>query len=142
MTELGGFPDPFAGARDLAELLEVACDAFETALRVIRQHDQPDDDYFVPLVMAGAAAASARDYLLFAPSLPARQVAAGAPGVGEPDVPDGALTARWLAWLCQLLGSRLTAAAVTSRIADDRRACLGAARCAREIAALMGGESP
>ncbi len=171
MTELGGFPDPIAGARDLTELLATACDAFAAALTVIRQHDQPDDDYFVPLVMAAAAAASARDYLLFAPSLAARQSkgvagsghsgppdarstrwvhASGAADSGsgrslgdsEPGRPDSTLTARWLAWLCQLLGSRLTAAAVTARIAGDRRACRGAARCAREIAALMGGDSP
>ena len=70
MAELGGFPEPFADAQNLPELLDAAQTAFEAMLAVIRRHDQPDEDYFVPMVMAGAYAASGRDCLLFAPSLP------------------------------------------------------------------------
>ena len=55
---------------------------------------------------------------------------------------DGALAARWLTWLCRSLDARLSAAGTSARLAGDRDACMGAARCAREITALMGGGSP
>ena len=142
MAELGGFPDPFADAQDLPELLDAAYTAFEAMLAVIRQHDQPDDDYFVPMVMAGASAASGRDYLLFAPSLPPWQLAAGPSGRGEMREADGALAACWLTWVCRLLDARLAAAGAAAGLAGDRDACLGAAKSAREIAALTGGGSP
>jgi hypothetical protein len=142
MTELGGLPDPFADARDLPELLDAAYRAFEAMLAVIRQHDQPDDDYFVAMVMASASAASGRDYLLFAPSLPPRQLGAGRTGREQESEADGALAARWLTWLCRLLDARLAAAGAAAGLAGDRDACLGAAKSAREIAALTGGGSP
>jgi hypothetical protein len=142
MAELGGFPDPFADARSLPELLDAAQTAFEAMLAVIRRHEQPDEDYFVPMIMASAYAASGRDCLLFAPSLPPLELAPCPPGRDEMREVDGALTAQWLIWLCRSLDVRLSSAAASAGLAGDRDACLGAARRAREITALMGGASP
>jgi hypothetical protein len=141
MAELGGIPDPFADAQSLPELLDAAHRAFEAMLAVIRRHDQPDEDYFVPMVMAGAYAASGRDCLLFAPSLPPLQLATCPPGRDEMRDVDGALAARWLSWLCRSLDVRLSSAAASAGLAGDRDACLGAASRATEITALMGGGS-
>jgi hypothetical protein len=142
MADLGGVPDTFADARNLPELLDAAHAAFEAMLAVIRQHDQPGEGYFVPMVMAGASAASGRDYLLRAPSLTLQQLGAGPSGREEMRQADCALAARWLTWLCRRLDARLSTAAASAGLAGDRDACLGAARCARQIAALMSGGSP
>ena len=140
-----------AAGRDLAgrlnaasgpELLAAACAAFEVMLAVIRRHDQPGGRYFLAMVRAGAAAGAGRDWLLFAPSLRAPDVAA-AGGCG-PGLDSGgeAEAVRWLRDVCRVLAARLGEAAGSARLAEDRVACLRAAGCAREIAGLFGGGEP
>ncbi len=139
MAGVSGIAEQVGAARSLPELLCAACEAFEVMLTVIREHDQPGGDYFVPMVMAGASAANGRDHVLFAPSLPPRMVSpdgggqAGAPAMTSQEA------ASWLAAASRVLAARLTAAAGSAVLAGDREASLGAAGCAREVLALMGG---
>jgi hypothetical protein len=137
VTSLSDIGDRVAAASGLAELLDAACDAFEAMLAVIRQNYDPGNGFFVPMVMAGASAGSGRDYVLFAPSLPPRALRPGENGQWSLA---GQAAADWLAGLCGTLASRLDEAAVPAGMAGDREACLGAARCAREVRELMGGE--
>lgn len=131
--------DRVAAASGLPELLDAAYDAFEAMLAVIRQNDDPDTGFFVPMVMAGASAGDGRDYVLFAPSLPPRRLHPGQPeGNGQRSLA-GQAAADWLAGLCGTLASRLGEAAMSAGAAGDREACLGAARCAGEVRELMGG---
>ena len=142
MARVSDFADRVRDARRLPELLDAACDAFEGMLIVIRQHDRPEDGWFVPMVMAAAWAADGRDHLLFAPSLLARRHA-GAAGCAEDACSlEAEAAVKWLAGLCETLDARLSSAAVSAGLAGDRDACLGAASCARQICALMGGAPP
>lgn len=103
MSGLNALTGQIAAAQNLPELLGAAYEAFEVMLRVIREHDQPGADFFLPMVMAGAAAGNGRDHLLFAPSLPPRSFD-----------PPGALlqydlrmtvqeAVDWLAGVCQVM---------------------------------------
>lgn len=132
-----GVAERVEAAGSVQELLDAALGAFEEMLAVIRCHDQPGGDYFVPMVMAAVPAAGGRDYLLWAPSLPpmARQ---GVPGGGDRPASAGEAAA-WVSGLCRALADRLDGAALTFAVSGDRDACAGAAGCAREISALLGG---
>jgi hypothetical protein len=131
-----------AGAGSLPELLDAAYEAFEVMLTVIRQHDKPDTEMFVPLVLAGASAGNGRDSVLFAPSLPPRCLHPGMPGEEGQRPMAGRAAAYSLTQLCDVLASSLTEAAASADAPGDRQACLDAAQCAREIQALMGGGQP
>jgi hypothetical protein len=142
MARVTGLVDRVGASRSLPELLAAACAAFEVMLTVSREHDQPDGAFFVPMVMAGASAANGRDYLLFAPSLPPLPFSPDSVGQCS-EAPRTALeAAAWLAGLCQVIAAQLTGAATSAASSADREACLGAAACAREILALMGGGTP
>ena len=131
-----------AGAGSLPELLDAAYEAFEAIRTVIRQHDTPDTEMFVPMVLAGASAGNGRDSILFAPSLPPRRLHPDMAGEEGQRPMAGRAAADWLTQLCEVLASTLTEAAAPADAPGDRQACLDAARCAREIQALMGGGQP
>jgi len=138
MAGVSGIADRVGAARSLPELLCAACEAFEVILTVIREHDQPDSELFVPMVMAGASAGNGRDHVLFAPSLSPRMVSPnGAAQDGGPAMTSQE-AAGWLARVSRVLAARLTAAAASAVLAGDRDASLGAAGCAQEVLALMG----
>lgn len=138
MTERG-LQRRLADAMSVPELLDAACDAFDEILVVIRQHDDPASGYFVPMVMAGAAAANGRDYLLWAPSLPPRRLSDEPQADSDQQPPSAPAAASWLASLCDVLESHLISAAEFVVQSGDREACLGAAGQAREIRGLMRG---
>lgn len=139
MGSVNGVRERVAGAGSLPELLDAAYAAFQAMLTVIRQHDQPDTGFFVPMVLAGASAGNGRDHVLFAPSLPPRSLHPDNAGEdGQPPM-QGQAAADWLARLCVVLAGRLAEAVRSAVLPGDREACLGAARCAGEIQALMGG---
>ena len=96
---------------------------------------------FIPLVMAAASAAEGRNAISFAPSLPPRRLPA-APRRDEPaERPACRLTAS-LAALSELLAARLMDAARDAPDRGDQAACRAAARCARDIHALLTGNGP
>jgi hypothetical protein len=131
-----------AGAGSLPELLDAAYEAFEAMLTVIRQHDKPDTELFVPMVLAGASAGNGRDSILYAPSLSQRPLHPDMAGEEGPRPMAGRAATDWMTRLCEVLASRLTEAAAPAGAPGDRQACLDAARCALEIQALMGGGQP
>jgi len=131
-----------AGAGSLPELLDAAYEAFEAMLTVIRQHDNPDTEMFVPMVFAGASAGSGRDSIIFAPSLPQRRLHPDTTGEDGLRPMARRAAADLMSHLCDVLASRLTEAAAPADGLGDRQACLDAARAAREIQALMGGGQP
>ena len=57
-------------AAGLAAILDVAYDAFEDMLRLLRAHEDPASGLFPAVMMAAASAADGRDAIAFAPSLP------------------------------------------------------------------------
>ena len=74
MRRLTAAGDRFDQARDLAPVLDAACDAFEEILAVIGDYEHASDALVVPFLLAATQAANGRDALLFAPSLPARRL--------------------------------------------------------------------
>ena len=139
MAGVSDIADRVGAARNLPELLCAACEAFEVMLTVIREHDQPGGEHFVPMVTAAASAGNGRDHVLFAPSISPRLVRSIG---GRPDVAPAMTSqeaANWLSGVSRLIVARLTAAAASAELAGDREASLGAAGCAREVLALMGG---
>ena len=142
MSSVSQAREHVAGAGSLPELLDAAYEAFEAMLTVIRQHDKPDTEMFVPMVLAGASAGNGRDSILFAPSLPQRRLHPDTAGEDGLRPMAGRAAAGCLTRLCDVLASRLTEAAAPAVTPGDRQACLDAARSAREIQALMGGGQP
>ena len=139
MAGVSGIADRVGAAGSLPELLGAACEAFEVMLTVIREHDQPGGELFVPMVMAGASAGSGRDHVLFAPSLPPRLVSPAGGGQDGGPAMTSQEAASWLSGVSRVLAARLTAAAGSAVLAGDREASAGAAGCAREVLALMSG---
>jgi hypothetical protein len=123
-----------ARADGLAAIIGAAYDAFEDMLPVIEQQQDPAGGAFTAFVMAAAYAASGRDALLFAPSLPP----------ASPSHPDGSgdprpalETAVGLTQLARLLTERLGQAATMATDDADRRACADGAFQASTLAALL-----
>jgi len=139
MASVNGVQERLARASGLPELLDAAYDAFGDLLTVIRRHDEPDGEWFIPMVLAAASAANGRDAVGWAPSLPARRLhreqAEG--DAGYPVTAQAA--ADWVGALCEILAGRLAAAARFAAGPGDRAACRDAARCARDVHALLGG---
>ena len=141
MRRLTAAGDRFGQARDLAAVLDAACDAFEEILAVIGDYEDASDALVVPLLLAATQAANGRDAVLFAPSLPARRL--HQLRVGE-ELERGSaqdITAG-VAGLCQLLASELAHTAATAAAAADRAACQDAARHAQAAHALLTGTGP
>ena len=124
---------------DLAELLDAAYVAFDHILGLLNAHQDPGSGFFVPMVYAAASSANGRDYIGSAPSLPPSPSRPRVPTDCRTSFPRDQSAAAWIAEVCAALASRLTAAAAFTAEAADRRACAGAARCAREIVGLMNG---
>jgi len=61
-------------ARDLASVLDAACDALEEILSVIGEYEDASDALGVPFLLAATPAANGRDAVLIAPSLPVRRL--------------------------------------------------------------------
>lgn len=128
-------------ATEFAELLDAAYDAFEEVLELIRAHDDPASELFVPMTMAGASAASGRDYVGTAPSLPPLPLACPARRTGVRAGPlAGPASAERITVICRLLVLALAVSAADESSPEDRRACSNAARCAQEIASLLSGQ--
>jgi hypothetical protein len=141
MRRLTAAGDRFGQARDLAQVLDAASEAFEEILAVIGGYEDASDGLVVPLLLAATQAANGRDAVLFAPSLPARrlhQLRVGEePGRGSAQDVISAVAA-----LCQLLASGLARTAAGVADGADRAACQDAARHARAVHALLTGGSP
>ena len=132
--------DRLQAAHSLEGILDAVYTVFEEMLTVVRAHQDPDDAMFVPFVMAATCAASGRDAILFAPSLPPhpRQAAT----VGEYRPGTAMTAARELGGLCQILETKLTEAASYASGQRDRSACLDAAAQARELRDYLSGSAP
>lgn len=126
-------------AMGLAAVLDVAYNAFEEMLSEIENQQDRGGEAFAALVMSGSAAASARDALAAAPSLPL--------GTSRDLVAPAALPSRTraiehdtavLATLSKTLWSQLTEASDLSTDVGDRVACTEAARHAATIWSLLG----
>jgi len=139
MASVNGVHEQLARASGLPELLDAAYDAFEDMLTVIRRHDEPDGEWFIPMVVAAASAANGRDAVGWAPSLPSRRLRPeqSEGHAGHPVTAQAA--AAWLAGLGEILAGRLAAAAPSAARPGDRAACRDAARYARDVHVLMGG---
>jgi hypothetical protein len=142
MRRLTAAGDRFGQARDLAAVLDAACEAFEEILAVIGDHEDASGALVVPLLLAATQAANGRDAVLFAPSLPARRLHQMERVGEEPEWGSAQDITAAVAGLCRLLASGLarTAAGVADKA--DRAACQDAARHARQIHALLTGSGP
>jgi hypothetical protein len=127
-----------AQATELPDLLDAAYEAFAAMLTIIEDDQDPDIRFFVPMVYAAASAANGRDHIIRAPSLPPSPAHQVEPAKQRTRFEDAQAAANWIAALSQNLEHRLTAAAATTAENSDHRACVGAARYAREITILMG----
>jgi hypothetical protein len=141
MRRLTAAGDRFGQARDLAQVLDAACEAFEEILAVIGDHEDASDALVVPLLLAATQAANGRDAVLFAPSLPARRL--HQLRVGE-ELERGSAqdVIAAVTGLAQLLAVGLAHAADAVADGADRAACLDAARHARAVHALLTGSGP
>jgi hypothetical protein len=121
------------------ELLDAAYDAFAAILALTREHDNPDSAYFVPMVFAAASAASGRDHVgrvsVLPPPPPGRQSLVPVLSAAEQ-------AAEQISAMAVLLADALRSIPPAAVPAEDLRACEDAARCADEIADLMGGSRP
>jgi hypothetical protein len=141
MRRLTAAGDRFGQARDLASVLDAACEAFEEILAVIGDHEDASDALVVPLLLAATQAANGRDAVLFAPSLPARRL--HQLRVGE-ELERGSAqdVIAAVTGLAQLLAVGLAHAADAVADGADRAACQDAARHARQIHVLLTGSGP
>jgi hypothetical protein len=142
MKRLTTAGERFGQARDLAAVLDAACDAFEEILSVIGDYEDAADDLAVPFLLAATQAANGRDAVLFAPSLPARRLHPADPPGEEPGRASAQEITSAVAGLCQLLAWRLAHTATTAIAAADRAACRDAARYARQAHALLTASGP
>jgi len=122
-------------ASGLAEVLDAAYDAFEDMLTAIYGYHDAGGPFYPALIMAAADAANGRDAVAFAASLPpSRQVQPAATTAADP-VAWQDLGAS-IAALSSSLSARLREVAAAAKTAEDRRACLDAARYADEVHGL------
>ena len=139
MAGLDSVREHVAGAGSLPELLDAAYEAFEVMLAVIRQHDEPGNPLFVPMVLAAGSTANGRDNLLFAPSLPPCPLHRDVRAADGAQPMAAQAAAVWLSRLSAELARRLTEAAALADLLGDQEACIEAANCAWEIWTMMGG---
>jgi hypothetical protein len=129
-------------ARELASVLDAACEAFEEILAVIGDYEDAAGAFTVPLLLAATQAANGRDAVLFAPSLPARRLHQPQHAGEEPERASAQEVSSAVAGLCQLLASQLDHSAGTTTAPADRAACQDAANHARHAHALLTGNTP
>jgi hypothetical protein len=139
-TSVNGQAQRVRAAEGLPGMLESAWRAFECILAEAEAHEDPAMPLFPAFVLAATAAASGRDAVLLAPSLPwpPRDTQPGGEQDGWPGEPAGA-AARALASLGEALIFRLEEAAGSAASSGDRDACRYAAGRAREICDLLAG---
>ena len=142
MTSISWQAQRIRAAAGLPEVLESAWRAFECMLAEAEAEalEDPPTPLFPAFVLAATAAASGRDAVLLAPSLPwpPRDTPPGGAQADGPGEPAGA-AARALASLGEALISRLEEAAGSAASSGDRDACRYAAGRAREICDLLAG---
>jgi hypothetical protein len=138
MREIDGIRLRLEAADGLAELLEVAWDAFSLMLAACQECESQSDELFAAFAFAASAAATGRRVLVAAPSLPPRRGnGTGHEAIVRPDleeIGDG------LAGLAHLLSVGLSAAASQAREPRDRRACQDAAAESVRICELLARE--
>jgi hypothetical protein len=142
MRRLTAAGDRLGQARDLAPVLDAACEAFEEILAVIGAYEDASDALVVPLLLAATQAANGRDAVLFAPSLPARRLHQMERVGEEQELGSARDVISAVTGLCQLLASGLARTAGAVADGADRAACRDAARHARQIHALLTGGGP
>lgn len=126
-------------ARTTPATLDAAYDAFETILAVLRHHQERAGHGFPAFVLAAAAAATGRDRIAAAPSLPS---ATPPPPAGDLlDASRPAQVAAEATALSHALVNSLLLAAGTAGAADQA-ACRHAAAQAARIWSLLAGASP
>jgi len=140
MTPVSWQAQRVRAAAGLAEVLESAWRAFECMLAEAEAHEDPATPLFPAFVLAATAAASGRDAVLLAPSLPwpPRDPQPGGGQASWPGESSGAV-ARALASLSQALICRLEEAAGSAASSGDQDACRFAAGRARAICDLLAG---
>ena len=138
MREIDGIRSRLEAASRLAELLDVAWDAFTVMLAVCQECESQPPGLFAASAFAASAAASGRRVLAAAPSLPSgRGNGTGHEAIVWPDleeVGDG------LVGLADVLDGRLSAAAGQADDPGDRRACQDVAVEAARIRELLARE--
>jgi hypothetical protein len=139
-TSVNGQAQRVRAAAGLPGMLESAWRAFECILAEAEAHEDPATPLFPAFVLAATAAASGRDAVLLAPSLPwpPQDTRPGGGQAGGSEDPAGA-AALALASLGEALISRLEEAAGSAASSGDRDACRYAAGRAREICDLLAG---
>lgn len=142
MTSIAAIAERLAQARDLPELLDAAYEAFEVLLSAIENHEDSSDPRFVSFVMAATCAANGRDAVLFAPSLPPRQLPWAPAGSGTIHPESAESGADAVVAVSTLLTARLAQAAGQAADPGDRAGCQDAARYARQIQAMLTGSGP
>lgn len=124
-------------ASHVPDILDASYWAFTTMLDLIHKQQDRGGPMFAAFVMAGVPASSGRLALLAAPSLPAstRLMPPASTGafLGSPEQ-----TADAVAWLSLNLAHRLDDVAATADNAEDRNACVEAARHAWALHARLG----
>ena len=138
MREIDGVRLRLEAVGGLAELLEVAWDAFSLMLTVCQECESQSVELFAAFAFAASAAASGRRILAAALSLPpGRGSGAGHEAIVRPDleeIGDG------LAGLAHLVNGRLSSVAGQASDPGDRRACQDAAVEAARICELLARE--
>ena len=124
-------------ATDLAQLLDASYCAFTTMLDVIQREQESGGPLFGAFMMAGHPASSGRLAVLTAPSLPApTRLSPSLPAAGLPAPAEH--TAEEVASLSLILAYRLDDQAAAADNAEDRDACVDAARHAWTLHARLG----
>jgi hypothetical protein len=137
MSQLAAVRHRLTQARDLTALLAAGYEAFETLMSVIEEHEDPAGSSFTPFLLAGTCAANGRDAILFASSLPPRQLPRlPASDAALPSDIDAAVA------ISALLTDLLTEAAMSCADVGDRTACADAASCARQVQQLLTAGGP
>lgn len=139
MNQLDLARERMDAAASLGEVLAAAYAGFVTMLPVIEGRQDPASSDFVTFVIAEETAATGRLALVGAPSLPNSSRSAAPAKCRTCGRTTEEITAG-LARLCQVMASRLCAAALTAIDADDRDACTRTSHHARQLCTWFGGD--
>jgi hypothetical protein len=124
-------------ATDLAEILQASYCAFTTMLDLIQREQERGGPLFAAFMMAGCPASNARLALLTAPSLPAAtRLTSSLPAGGRSASAEH--TAEAIASLSLVIAYCLDDQAAAAGNAEDRDACVEAARHAWALQARLG----
>ena len=138
MDSLSAHIEFVQAAAGMPATLDAAHSAFGAVLTVLRHHQEDDEAALPAFVLAANAAATGRDWIADAPSLPP----SFSPQPRQPDLLGEANVTEIAAQVTALssqLARRLAALAVSAADPGDRGACLRAAGQATVICDLLGG---